>query len=65
MVPGTLNTQNTMLISKIVASEIELFMERQTLTQKNLKNFEKEVWKILEADPRIAPLLKSEQDDAS
>lgn len=43
MVPGTLNTQNTMLISRIVASEIELFMERQTLTQKNLKNFEKEV----------------------
>ena len=54
-----------MLISQITAQEIEKFLERQQLSQKNLAQFEKDLQKIMESDPRLASAIKSGASDAA
>jgi hypothetical protein len=43
----------SVIISSIIGNEIEKFLGKEQLTQKNLNNFEKELESILEKDTRI------------
>ncbi len=47
-----------MLITRIVQAEIEQFLDKETLSQKNLKSLEKKLEGILESDPRIGDALE-------
>ena len=46
-------------IARIVATEVEGFMEREksSLNQKNLRQLEKEIDKLVNEDPKVGPLL--------
>jgi hypothetical protein len=58
MVTGGVNNKNSaqtsIVISNIIGNEIEKFLDREQLTQKNLRRFEKELEEILEKDSRIS-----------
>ena len=48
-----------MFIAKMIANEVDLFMDREktVMNHKSLRQLEKDIEGILTSDPRIGPLL--------
>lgn len=61
----TASAANSALMSRIIANEVDLFMERErtgsALDQRALRQLEKDIERILNEDPRIGPQLVSPQ----
>eukprot|EP00347_Sterkiella_histriomuscorum_P005983 403354521 len=56
--------QTSIIITNIIGNQIENFLDKEQLTQKNLKQFEKDLEGILERDPRINSLLDPVYQDS-